>query len=157
MIDRILDKLDEAEALKQTDAEGDASPTQTVAITLALPPMVEVLSGTDLSASSPSVMIKVKGHSAADAPVTSWPVRVNGQDVPYARGLQRDQTERELGGAHSAAKQRDPVVCRKPTRCLHPRIGAGEVVRQRPAPHAIAAVPASTQGGAVAATASAGF
>ncbi len=154
VIDRILDTLDEAEALKQADASRGARPTQTVAITQVLPPVVEVQSGTDISANSTSVTIKVKGRSAADAPVSGWRVRVNGQAVPDARGLQRDQSEREL--VVPIPPQNSEIQLFAENR--H-GVSTPATVRVRwtgsAAPQAIAAVPASTTGAA--AVPSAGF
>jgi WD40 repeat protein/uncharacterized caspase-like protein len=156
VIDRILDTLDEAEALRQADAERGSRPTQTVAITQVLPPVVEVLSGMDISASSTSVTIKVKGRSAADAPVTAWRVRVNGQAVPDARGLQRDQTERELVVPIPAQNSEIQLFAEN-----RHGVSTPATVRVKwtgsTAPQAVAAVPVSNTGGSVAATASAGF
>jgi WD40 repeat protein len=156
VIDRILDTLDEAEALKQADAERGARPTQTVAVTQVLPPVVEVQSGMDISASSPSVTIKVKGRSATDAPVSGWRVRVNGQAVPDARGLQRDQTERELVVPIPPHNSEIQLFAEN-----RHGVSTPATVRVKwtgsTAPQAVAAVPVSYTGGTVAATASAGF
>lgn len=90
VIDRVLDTLDETQAISQADAaRGNARPSAPVAIAQALPPVVEVISGTELRTSSPQLTIKVRARSAADAPVTTWRVRVNGQLQPDARGLGR--------------------------------------------------------------------
>ena len=90
VIDRVLDTLDEAQAVAQADAaRGNTRPSAPVAIAQALPPVVEVTSGTELRTSNPQLTIKVRARSAADAPVTAWRVRVNGQLQPEARGLGR--------------------------------------------------------------------
>ncbi|MBK7000377.1 MAG: caspase family protein [Rhodoferax sp.] len=89
VIDRILDTLDEAEALKQADQVANRKPEAPVAVTQVLPPVVDVLSSAEISTASSTVAIKVQGRSAADAPVTGWRVRVNGQAVSDARGLGR--------------------------------------------------------------------
>lgn len=107
VIDRILDTLDEAQAVQQADAARGAKPSQSGApapatVLQTLPPVVELLSGTELRTSSPQVSLRVRARTAADARVTQWQVRVNGQLQPDARGLGRqDDTgqrsdEREL-------------------------------------------------------------
>lgn len=102
VIDRVLDTLDEAEALKQADAARGSKPSQAAtptasaaAVLQALPPVVEVLSGTELRATHPSVTLRVRAHTSADARVTGWSVRVNGQLQPEARGLGRTDASSE--------------------------------------------------------------
>ena len=96
VIDRVLDTLDEAEALKQADAARGSRPSQIASPTAAaaavlqsLPPVVEVVSGTELRTTQPTVTIRVRARTSADARVTQWQVRVNGLAVPDARGLGR--------------------------------------------------------------------
>lgn len=102
VIDRVLDTLDEAEALKQADAARGSRPSQAAspqaaaaAVLQSLPPVVEVLSGTELRATQPSVTIRVRARTSADARVTGWSVRVNGQLQPEARGLGRPDAAAE--------------------------------------------------------------
>lgn len=52
-----------------------------------LPPVVELLSDAEASATTPTLAVKVRGRSTADAPVTAWRVRVNGQMVGDVAGL----------------------------------------------------------------------
>jgi WD40 repeat protein len=81
VIDRVLDTLDEGEALKQADISANRRQDTQASVAQVLPPVVELLSGAEMNATSTSVTIKVKGRSATDAPVTGWRVRVNGQAV----------------------------------------------------------------------------
>ncbi|MES2945897.1 MAG: caspase family protein, partial [Pseudomonadota bacterium] len=102
VIDRLLDTLDEGEALKQADQAANRRQEAPVSVAQVLPPVVDVLSGTELRTSSPQVTLRVRARTAADAPVTQWQVRVNGQLQPDARGLVRTDNngqssdEREL-------------------------------------------------------------
>lgn len=102
VIDRVLDTLDEAEALKQADAARGSKPSQAAtptasaaAVLQSLPPVVEVLSGTELRATQASVTLRVRARTSADARVTGWSVRVNGQLQPEARGLGRTDASSE--------------------------------------------------------------
>ena len=100
IIERVLDTLDEARAIAQAnDARGQRQPIAPVSIAQVLPPVVDVLSGTDIQALTSQVTLRVRGRSLADAPVTSWRLRVNGQAVDDARGLGRQEAtpgEREM-------------------------------------------------------------
>ncbi len=96
VIDRILDTLDESEALKQANQASNRRNEATVAVTQILPPVVDLVSSGDVTTGSTSVTIQVKSRTLLDAPVTGWRVRVNGLAQPEARGLQRDQAEREI-------------------------------------------------------------
>jgi len=89
IIDRVLDTLDEAQALAQADEARGRSSQRTQSIAQVLPPVVETLSSSDLRSSQTQVTVRVRGRAAADAPVTGWRVRVNGQAQPDARGLGR--------------------------------------------------------------------
>ena len=86
VIDRVLDTLDEAEALKQADAALNRREAPPLPIAQSLPPVVEVLSGTDVTSTAAQVRLRVRARTAADAPVTGWRVRVNGQFVAAPRG-----------------------------------------------------------------------
>ena len=93
VIDRVLETMDEAQALTQADAARGTKPSAAVtpataatSVLQALPPVVEVLSGTELRATSAHVILRVRARTAADAQVTSWSVRVNGQLQPDAGG-----------------------------------------------------------------------
>lgn len=84
VIDHVLDTLDGVEALKRADAVR-GSRSQPVSVAQVLPPVVDVLSGAELRTQDAEVTVQVQARSAADAPVTAWRVRVNGQLQPEAR------------------------------------------------------------------------
>ena len=86
VISRILDTLDEGEALKQANAAaGRRAEARPVAIQNVLPPVVEIASpGDGATVSSQSVTIRYSTRTAGDAPVTGIKVRVNGQAVSVA-------------------------------------------------------------------------
>lgn len=86
VIDRVLDTLDEAEALAQANAALSLRDAPPPALAQSLPPVLELLSGGDLVTAAPQVTVRVRARSAADAPLTGWRVRVNGQFVAAARG-----------------------------------------------------------------------
>lgn len=86
VIDRILDTMDEAEALKQSDQAANRREVLPASMAQSLPPVIELLSDAELSTAAPQVTVRVRARSAADAPVTGWSVRVNGQAVPGLRG-----------------------------------------------------------------------
>ena len=89
VIDRVLDTLDEAQALKDADQAANRRPEAPVSVAQVLPPVVEVLSGLEVRATSPQLTLRVRGRTAADAPVTAWRVRINGELAPELRGLGR--------------------------------------------------------------------
>lgn len=86
VIDRILDTLDETQALAQADAERGKR-TQQINITQVLPPSVDLLSPAEGSFSGSSLTVRYQLRSAGDAPVTAVRVRVNGQMVETRRDL----------------------------------------------------------------------
>ncbi len=103
VIDRVLDTLDQTQALTQADAARGTRETATESVAHVLPPVVEMLSSSELRTASNQVQLRVRGRTTADAPVTGWRVRVNGQLQPDARGLGRQEAagtantdEREL-------------------------------------------------------------
>lgn len=100
VIDRVLDTLDETQALAQADAARGQRMQAPVSVAQVLPPVVELMSGAELRASMSQVTLRVRGRSAADAPVTAWRVRVNGQAVADARGLGRVDNADPAQGEH---------------------------------------------------------
>lgn len=86
VIDRILETLDETQALAQADAERGKR-TQQVNIAQMLPPNIELLSPAEGSFSSNSLTVRYQLRSAGDAPVTAVRVRVNGQMIETRRDL----------------------------------------------------------------------
>jgi WD40 repeat protein len=104
IIDRVLDTLDVGQALAQAnEARGNARPVAAASVTQTLPPVVELITGSELSTGNAQVTLRVRGRTAADAPVTAWRVRVNGQAVSDSRGLGRQE-------AAPGAGERDIVV-----------------------------------------------
>jgi len=103
IIDRVLDTLDEGQAVAQAnEARGmRAQPAPSIAQTL--PPVVDVLSGNELRSSQTQVTLRVRGRTSADAPVTSWRVRLNGQALPDVRGMGRQDAS--AGSAGSAERE----------------------------------------------------
>lgn len=91
VIERIMESLDEAEALKQADTAANRRQLAPVSVAQMLPPVVELVGGGELLTSAPQVTVRVRGRTAIDAPVTSWRVRVNGQLLLDARGLGRQE------------------------------------------------------------------
>ncbi|MES3022592.1 MAG: hypothetical protein V4857_13510 [Pseudomonadota bacterium] len=98
IIDRVLDTMDETIAVAQANAVNGRRVQVPQSVAQVLPPVAEVTSGMEMRSSAREVRIQVRGRSAADAPVTGWRVRVNGQSVPDVRGLARQDSggEREL-------------------------------------------------------------
>lgn len=89
VIDRVLETLDEAQAVAQADAaRGGATPGAPGALMQALPPVVERLGEPSLNTTGPQVVVRVRGRSAADAPITGWRVRVNGELPPGLKNLE---------------------------------------------------------------------
>lgn len=146
VIDRVLDTLDESEAVREAEAlvaaaappaatpapqrakpvaqatvQPQPAPAKPVAntppvvvaapalapappppsVAAVLPPVVELLSDAEASASGATLAVKVRGRSATDAPVTTWRVRVNGQMVADVAGL-RPQDSAAPDGSRSA-------------------------------------------------------
>ena len=101
VIDHVLDTLDETQALAMADTARNRPPTAAVAAPLVaqiLPPVVELLAAADVATTTPNVKLRVRSRSAADAPVTGWRVRVNGQAAPATVGA---------GGSGPAADERE--------------------------------------------------
>jgi hypothetical protein len=87
VIDRVLDTLDEAEALRQAgEVSARRSEAAPAPLVQTLPPVVELLSAAEIGATEPRVTVRVRARSATDAPVSAWRVRVDGQARPGARG-----------------------------------------------------------------------
>ncbi len=84
IIDRVLETLDENQALKDADLAGNRRSEPTRSVAQVLPPVVEVASGAELRANTQQVTVRVRARAADDAPVTAWRIRVNGQLVREA-------------------------------------------------------------------------
>ncbi|MES3022139.1 MAG: hypothetical protein V4857_11230 [Pseudomonadota bacterium] len=97
IIDRVLDALDEDVAINEANDARGARKQAPPDLAAVLPPVVELPGGAEMRSGARELRIAVRARSAQDAPVTGWRVRVNGQSVPEARGLGRqDGGEREL-------------------------------------------------------------
>jgi WD40 repeat protein/uncharacterized caspase-like protein len=101
VIDRVLDTLDENEALRRADAESGRRPESIPSVARILPPAIDLMSPADIRTAEDKITIRALARTAADAPVTAWRVRVNGQALPQERGLARMQ---------SAGEEREVVV-----------------------------------------------
>ena len=90
VIDRMLDTLDEGQALAQANAARGSRPQAAASpVTSALPPVVELPGGTELRTSTATFTLAARARVAGDAPVTGWRLRLNGQAVSDTRGLGR--------------------------------------------------------------------
>jgi WD40 repeat protein len=101
VIDRVLETLDEAQAVAQADQAAKRR-QQAIQIATALPPTLQLLSPAELRSSNTRITVRVRANTAADAPVSAWRVRLNGQALADVRGLGREgskptsDSEREL-------------------------------------------------------------
>jgi len=86
VIDRVLQTLDEADALQQADRALQRPAAGAAPLTQQLPPVVDLLSAAEVGISSAQITLRVRARTPADAPVTGWRVRVDGQLVIGARG-----------------------------------------------------------------------
>jgi uncharacterized caspase-like protein len=101
-----LDTLDDGEALLQANIAANRRQAASLSVAQALPPVVELTSANDLSTGSTQVTLRVRGRTTADAPVTAWRVRVNGQPVSDAGGLGRQ----DVGQSKTAAAGERAIV-----------------------------------------------
>jgi WD40 repeat protein len=79
VIDLILSTFDETVALKQADEARGSQTRPVITITEALPPVIDLVSPSEISTSDTAVTIKFRVRTTKDAPVTSVRSRVNGQ------------------------------------------------------------------------------
>jgi WD40 repeat protein/uncharacterized caspase-like protein len=99
VIDRVLDTLDETEALRQADAASGLRPDPAPSIARVLPPVVDLLSPAEVRSAEDRITIRVRARTAADAPITAIRTRINGRALPEERGLTRQESageEREI-------------------------------------------------------------
>lgn len=89
IIDQILNTRDEAQAIAQANAARGSKVNTPVSVAQVLPPVVDLLSESEVRSSQNSIDVIVQTRSNADAPVTDVRVRVNGQAVSTARALSR--------------------------------------------------------------------
>jgi hypothetical protein len=86
IIDQMLTTLDEAQAVKMADAAKGVQSTPSPSFSQALPPIVELVSSTELNTAEPNVTIRYQVRTAADAPVLAVRSRIEGQ-VADQKGL----------------------------------------------------------------------
>lgn len=86
VIDRVLEVMDETEALEQANRAAQRQTADAIPLTQQLPPVVEMLSAAEVGTSSAQITLRVRARTPADAPVTGWRVRVDGQLVIGGRG-----------------------------------------------------------------------
>lgn len=93
VIDRILDTLDEGEALKQANSAAGRKLTAAVTIAQVLPPVVDLQSAAELQTGQNTLVLRYKTRSAEDAPVTAVRARVNGLAMDGTRALSRNAAD----------------------------------------------------------------
>lgn len=86
IIDRVLDTLDEDQAIAAADA-ARGTRAQAINVAQVLPPVVELVSPPEVSTNQTQLTLRYRTRSAANAPVTGVRVRVNGEAQPTARNL----------------------------------------------------------------------
>ncbi|MBL8483134.1 MAG: hypothetical protein JNJ60_13120, partial [Rhodocyclaceae bacterium] len=86
VIDRVLDTLDETQALAQADAERGRR-SQLANVAQSLPPSVDVLSAPEGNFDGTQLAVRYQIRHAADAPATAVRVRINGK-LLQARNLE---------------------------------------------------------------------
>jgi WD40 repeat protein len=87
VIDRVLDTLDESQAVLAANAARGNSATTQANVVQILPPVVELMSATEVSASQTQLPIRYRTRSTPDAPVTRVFARVNGLVQSTARRI----------------------------------------------------------------------
>ena len=93
IIDQILTTRDEAEAVKQANVARGSKVTTPVNVAQVLPPVVDLISASEVRSDQNSIEVLVQPRSSADAPVTDVRVRVDGQAVSTARAFSRTDTQ----------------------------------------------------------------
>jgi WD40 repeat protein len=94
VIDRVLQELDEGQAVRLANQARGGKVAATVQIANALPPVVTVASPLDgATVTASPLMVSYSVRTAADAPVTRVWALVDGRPVESARGLGRAKTE----------------------------------------------------------------
>jgi len=88
VIDRVLTTLDETAAVTAADVARGVQTSLQANIVQALPPVLELVSASDVTASQAQLGIRYRVRSAADAPVTKVFARVNGLAQSTARRVE---------------------------------------------------------------------
>ncbi len=89
VVERVLDTLDETEALRQADAARPRKPAPAVPLTERLPPVIAILSPADGSSVGNEVQVDYLVRSPSGLPVDAVEALVDGRPVPAGRGLGR--------------------------------------------------------------------
>ncbi len=85
VIDRVLDTLDESQAVLAANAARGSPATTPANVVQILPPVVELISANEVSASQTQLPVRYRTRSTPDAPVTRVFARVNGLVQSTAR------------------------------------------------------------------------
>ena len=86
VVTRVLDTLDEAEALRQANAEANRAPRSRRGVEQRLPPVVEIVTPQDgTTVSTSPVTVRVRVRAPADAPVTTLKALVDGRPADQPR------------------------------------------------------------------------
>lgn len=103
VIDRVLESLDESEALKLANQDAGRK-TQVADITRILPPVIEILAPQDGMRVAEN-QVRVKFNARSEAPITAIRIRVNGQNMTAARnlGVKEAETAQEVAVPLAAA------------------------------------------------------
>jgi len=104
VIDRILDTLDEGDALAQANVASNRRQDAPVSVAQSLPPVVEVVGDTLVRTDAPRLPVRVRVRSGDDAPVTGWRVRVDGQLVIDESGAPATGQSTVAGGAQGVER-----------------------------------------------------
>lgn len=93
VIDQILNTRDEAQAIAQANVARGSKVAAPVNVAQVLPPVVDLISASEVRSDQNSIEVLVQPRSSADAPVTDVRVRVDGQAVSTARAFSRTDTQ----------------------------------------------------------------
>jgi WD40 repeat protein len=88
IIDQILETVDEGKAIEIANAARGGKPEVQTSVAQTLPPVLELVSPHELSASQGQVSIRYRTRSTDDAPITRVFARVNGLAQPGARRVE---------------------------------------------------------------------
>jgi WD40 repeat protein len=85
VIDRVIDAVDESQAVRLADEARGLREAPAPVLTQVLPPVLELVSSSEVHARSANVAVRARARAAGDAPVTGWRLRVDGQNVADAK------------------------------------------------------------------------
>ncbi len=96
VIDRVLDTVDEGQAVKLADEARGLREAPAPALAQMLPPVLDLVSNSDVQARTQQVVVRARARAAGDAPVTGWRLRVDGQNVADTKPAAAAGMEREF-------------------------------------------------------------